>query len=75
MVGNSSRNLYKAVIIRAMIDSTCKKNRFRMRRAQFWFFRSPEDFDSVCLFAGYNPVYVRNKLRSYLLKRKMYVIV
>ncbi|MDB1135203.1 hypothetical protein [Candidatus Anaplasma sp. TIGMIC] len=62
--------LWGAVILQAMIDITSNykrtENNLEKTKAYNWISDMHSDFITVCHFAGYNPIYVRNKMRSML---------
>ncbi|MCU7611901.1 hypothetical protein [Anaplasma capra] len=60
--------LWGAVILQAFIDITSNykrtENNLEKVKAFNWINDLHYDFITVCHFAGYNPIYVRNKMRD-----------
>ncbi|ACZ49044.1 hypothetical protein ACIS_00416 [Anaplasma centrale str. Israel] len=73
-VGEQKRysSLWGAVILQAMIDITSNykrtENNIEKMKAFNWINDLHSDFITVCHFAGYNPAYVRNKMRDIVSK-------
>ncbi|QJC27336.1 hypothetical protein ANPL_01125 [Anaplasma platys] len=66
------KSLWGAVILQAFIDITSNykrtENNLEKTKAYNWINDMHSDFITVCHLAGYNPVYVRNKMRGMLSK-------
>lgn len=62
--------LWLAVILQAMQDSKLERNKpeeqFHKRQAQMWLERGGKDFAQVCYWAGFNPEWVRWKVKERL---------
>jgi hypothetical protein len=62
------RSLWSAVITQALTDarSNSKKKELRKYKAEgkAWLFGGSTDFETVCIMAGMNPKYVKNKARN-----------
>ena len=73
-VGEQKRysSLWGAVILQAMIDITSNykrtENNIEKVKAFNWINDLHSDFITVCHFSGYNPAYVRDKMRDIVSK-------
>ncbi|ABD44601.1 hypothetical protein ECHHL_0332 [Ehrlichia chaffeensis str. Heartland] len=71
----SYQSMWKAVILQAIIDSTSNyrrmENKLEKIKATNWLNDFSRDFITVCHFAGYNPLSVRNKAKRIISDNKI----
>jgi len=62
------QGVWSGVLVQAIMDMSSKSRKPEMRRvredARAWLLEGGEDFEEVCLRAGFNPDYVRAKVRA-----------
>jgi hypothetical protein len=67
-----NRALWRAVILQAIIDIINESSRTESKVAKIeakkWVFIDNEDFDNVCLMAGYKKDYIRKKIMDIMRK-------
>ena len=68
---NPYRSLYVAVIVQALLDVSKPENKYESSESQeirndahSWFFCSSKDFETICDYAGFEPI----KIRKFALK-------
>jgi hypothetical protein len=68
----SQRALWRAVILQAIIDilneSSRTENKIAKLEAKKWIFTNNEDFEYVCLMAGYKINFIRKKILEIMRK-------
>jgi hypothetical protein len=71
-VTSPDQNLWRMVIVQALIDATANPgtaNKYRRRdiaEAREWLLRPSADFDTVCNLAGFDPLVIRDAVLDFL---------